>query len=400
MGSGKASARGADGRLFALMLGVFLGGGLLNSVEALLVPRLRLEWSLDYAQALLVQLAYYASYLVFAVPATLLAERAGAMRAIAAGLAVMAAGCLAFVLAFAAHLFPAMLAALLAVSAGVTVLQIACNGVMATHGDRDRAAARFTLLQGFNSLGTVLGPLAAAWFLLGGGGGVSPLLPFIAFAAGFALLALAFAGHRDLLGRSVAAPRHGRVWRLLGERRVLAGAAAIFAYVGAEVTLGTLCVNYLMLPDRGALAPVAAGQRASLYWLGAMVGRFAGAWVLRTFSPVALLAAASLLAMALTGLAIFPTGSLGAAALLGVGLANSIMFPTIFGLAMPTRAEDVPAASMLMCMAVVGGALVPVLTGLVADRLTLSASLVVPLLCYGAILLFARRSAATGARPA
>lgn len=395
------AAPARERRLFALMVGVFMGGGLLNSVEALLVPRLRIGWTLSYAEALFVQLAYYASYLVFAVPATRLVERLGAMRVIAAALATMAAGCLAFALAFASRLFAAMLAALLAISAGVTILQIACNGVMATYGARDRAAARFTLLQGFNSLGTVIGPLAASWFLLGDRGGIVPLLPFLTFAGGFASLALGFARSGDLLGPGGAAPpRAGRAWRLLHERRVAAGAAAIFAYVGAEVTLGTLAVNYLMLPDRGALSPVAAGERASLYWLGAMAGRFAGAWMLRRIAPPTLLTAASLLAIGLTGVAALPSGGAGAIALLAVGLANSIMFPTIFGLAMPRAAEEVPAASMLLCMAVVGGAIVPVVTGFLADRTTLPAALVVPLLCYGAILIFAMDRARIGAAQA
>jgi MFS transporter, FHS family, L-fucose permease len=390
--------REAPFRLFGLMTGIFLGGGLLNSVEALLVPRLKLLLGLDYAEALLIQLVYYAGYLVLAVPAALLVAWLGAMRAIAAGLTVMAAGCFAVALAQATLGFVAMLGALLLLSSGVTILQIAGNGAMATYGERDRAASRFTLLQGFNSLGTVIGPLIGAWFLLGQGRG-GALVPFFGLGIGFALLGFGFAINRHLLPDEAdhAVPGVADILRLLARPHILAGAGAIFAYVGAEVALGTLAVNYLMLPDRLALSPLAAGRLVSLYWAGAMVGRFAGAWMLRRVAAPTLLAFACMGAVLLVVVAITRHDLAGAAALLAVGLCNSIMFPTIYALAMPSRPRDVPAVSMLLCMAVVGGAAVPLLTGLVADRTTLAVSLSVPALCYVVILLFARsrRTAAT-----
>jgi FHS family L-fucose permease-like MFS transporter len=376
-------------RLFGLMIGVFLGGGLLASVEALLVPRLKLTLDLGYAEALLVQLVYYLGYLLFAVPATIIAARLGALRATAAGLAMMAAGCLLVALAQASAQFATLLAALLLLSSGVTVLQIACNGIMATLGSTERAVTRFTLLQGFNALGTVVGPLAAAWFLLGGG---TALAPFLAFATGFAALAIAFLANGEILPRSQTwqPPSRARLVALCREPRIVRGTAAIFAYVGAEVTIGTLAVNYLMLPGTLGADPLAAGRLVSLYWMGAMVGRFAGAGVLRRMSAPTLLAWAAAGAVLLVAIAIVARGAVGGIALLAVGLCNSIMFPTIYALTMPTRDEDVPTASMLLCMAVVGGAVIPMATGLIADRTTLAAALAVPALCYGAILLFAR----------
>ena len=168
------------------------------------------------------------------------------------------------------------------------------------------------------------------------------------------------------------------------------GAVAIFAYVGAEVTIGTLGVSYLVLARHGGASPVAAGRLMSLYWTGAMVGRFAGAWAIGRASAGQLLSGASLAAAVLVGCAAALPGSAGSAALLAVGLCNSIMFPTIFGLAMPARAEDVPATSMLMCMAVAGGAVVPMLTGLAADRTSLEVALLLPAACYVGVHLFAR----------
>ncbi len=376
-------------RFFGLMIGVFLGGGVLASVEALLVPRLKLTLGLGYAEALLVQLVYYLGYLLFAIPATIVAARMGAIRATAAGLTMMAAGCLLVALAQTSARFSALLAALLLLSSGVTILQIACNGLMATLGDGARAVTRFTLLQGFNALGTVLGPLAAAWFLLGRG--PAPV-PFVAFAAGFAILAVAIRAGADVAPHAQAwqPPTRARLARLCRNPRIVRGTAAIFVYVGAEVTIGTLAANYLMLPGTLALGPVDAGRLVSLYWLGAMIGRFAGAWLLRRIAAPTLLGRAATGAVLLLTVAIVVRGELGGAALLAVGLCNAIMFPTIYALTMPASAEDVPTASMLMCMAVVGGAAIPMATGLLADRTTLPIALACPALCYAAVLLFAR----------
>jgi FHS family L-fucose permease-like MFS transporter len=382
-------------RLFALMLAVFLGGGLLASSETLLVPRLKLLLGLDYAQALLVQLLYYLGYLLFALPATILTARVGLMRAVRIALAVMAAGCVAVAEAQSSLAFGALLVALLLLSSGVTVLQVACNGAMATLGPRDRATARFTLLQGFNALGTVLGPLVGAWFLLGSGSGAVARIPFLAFAAGFALLATAFAVYRDLLPHpgAAGAPTLARLRAVLRAPRTMHGTVAIFAYVGAEVTIGALAVSYLMLPDRLHAGAVAAGRLVSLYWTSAMIGRFAGAWALRRWPVARLLGLASVAAIACVAAAVVFGGIAGSIALLSVGFANAIMFPTIYGLAMPPEAEDVPTASMLLCMAVVGGAIVPMATGLAADRFGLVAAFALPAACYAVILHFAWREA-------
>lgn len=382
-------------RLFLLMLGVFLGGGLLASCETLLVPRLKLLLGLDYAQALLVQLLYYAGYLLFALPATILTARLGLMRAVAVALAVMAVGCLAVAAAQTSLSFLALLVALLLLSSGVTVLQVACNGAMATLGERSRATARFTLLQGFNSLGTVIGPLAGAWFLLGNGSEAVARIPFTAFGFAFALLAAMFAANRNLLPGTGATgiPTLARLRRRLSDPRMRYGSMAIFAYVGAEVTIGALAVNYLVRPDRLNVDAVTAGRIVSLYWTAAMVGRFTGAWLLDRWPATQLLAGACVAAIACLAGAILLPGIAGSTALLAVGLANSIMFPTIYSLAMPAEAEDIPTAAMLLCMAVVGGAIVPMATGLAADRIGLVAALALPALCYMIILLFARREA-------
>ena len=385
-------------RMFRLSIGSYFMGGFVVSLVSLLVPRLKLLMGLDYKQASLVQLAFHSSYLLFALPITGWLVRVGYMRTIAAGLAVMAAGCLGFILAAGVHSYAAVLLALLTLAGGITFLQIAGNIVVAVVEPEERAVSRMTLLQGFNAVGTVAAPLIGASFLLGdgsiGGGARAWMLltvPFMASVAVLAALSVAFWRDRDLLA-GMFPPRRvplRELRRVLIEPRLVAGSAAMFAYVGAEVTVGTLLTNYLVLPDTLGAAPVAAGRLVSLYWGGAMLGRFAGAAVLARVSPPRVLAAVAVGAALLVGIASGMPSLAGAAALIAVGLCNSIMYPTLFAMSLPGDETAAPYASMALCMAVVGGAVVPTLTGALADAIGLAPSLALPCLCYLGIALFA-----------
>lgn len=377
--------------LFLPLVGVFLLGGLLASTEALIVPRLQLSLRLAYAPALSVQLAYYAGFFLFAWPAKSATERFGAIATMGCALGLVATGCL--LLAGAQQLleFPALLGALLFLSSGVTGLQVACNGLASTAGAPARAASRFTLLQAFNSLGTVLGPLAASEPLLGEARGPAASTLFLLLALLFAGLGAVFLTRARHTGmRAVAAGPVVALFRQLLRRPMLRGGmAAVFAYVGAEVTIGSLAVAYL-LQRNGWMTPVTAGRLVSLYWGGAMLGRFAGASLLRRHAPGKLLALAARAALILSALAILLPAGAGAAALLSLGLCHSIMFPVIYGLAMPSDRQEMPLAAMLLSMAVVGGAIIPVLTGILADRFSLRPALLLPTTAYWVILRFAK----------
>jgi len=295
-----------------------------------------------------------------------------------------------------------VLAALLLLSGGQTILQIAANTVVTVFGPSRRSDFRLNLLQGFNSLGTVLGPLLSAPFLLqdiapGARADVAASAPFIVIGAVLAMLATLYAAHRQLLAGSPSGTGNylPRDWRrqivaVLAERRLLWGALAIFLYVGAEVTIGTLMTNVLMLPSRLGLEPVSAGRLVSLYWAGAMVGRFVGAWLMTRIAETRLLFCAALAAIGLTVAAVVVSGVIGAGMLIAVGLCNAIMYPTIYALAMPEDSSKAPLASMWLCMAVVGGAVVPILTGAAADAVGLLKALLLPAACYVGIALFAR----------
>lgn len=395
------AAESVASRLFWLSIGVFFIGGFLSSTVSLLVPQLKLMLALDYKGALLIQLAFHSSYLLFAFPAAMAVVRVGYMRAIFAGLAVMAAGCLALAMAQGMRDFLLVLGALLLLSGGQTILQIASNTVVTIIGPSRRAAARLTLLQGFNSLGTVLGPLLSAPFLLrnlspGDTMAATASLPFVASGAILTALSITYLGHRRLLSEGMGSPpaawSKGMIY-VLRDRRLSWGIVAIFVYVGAEVTIGTLMTNILMLPERLAVEPVTAGRLVSLYWAGAMLGRFAGAWAMTWVSEARLLLYAALMAVALTIAAVLLPGWAGATALIGIGLCNATMYPTIYALAMPQDSRRAPLASMWLCMAVVGGAILPILTGAAADAVGLLPALLIPAACYAGISLFAAKCA-------
>jgi MFS transporter, FHS family, L-fucose permease len=373
-------------------------GGFVTSLVSLLVPRLTLIDRLDYTRGALVQLAFHSSYLLFALPITAALVRLGYMRAIALGLLVMAGACVGLAGSAWTGDYAVVLLALLSLSTGITFLQIAANVIQPVVAQAGRGAARLTLLQGFNSVGTVLAPLIGASFLLGdpqvrsgAGGWLTLALPFVASAAVLLVLAAAFWRARGLLA-GTAAPRRlapAALARALGEPRLIFGAVAMFAYVGAEVTIGSLLANYLARPLILGLDPVSAGQLVSLYWGGAMIGRFAGAYGLARWRPARVLLAVAAGAAVLVGVSTQALGLVGAAALIAVGLCNAVMYPTLFALSLPADRSAAPYASMVLCMAVVGGAVVPVLTGALADQAGLASALVLPMLCYLVIGAFA-----------
>ena len=336
----------------------------------------------------------------------------------------MACGCLMFAPAARMGLFEGFLLALFIMAAGITTLQVAANAVIATVGAPETSSARLTLAQAFNSFGTFLGPLIGASLILSDDvelpGDVSSLspdaltalraaeaavvqTPFLGIAALLVVLMAVFWAKRDLLPRVDPAllPAHSFGLGLLKRRRLLFGVIAIFTYVGAEVSIGSILANYLMQPGVLGITALRAGQLVSLYWGGAMVGRFIGAYVLRLAKPGHVLAACAAMAILLAIVSGLTGGIVAAVAILGIGLFNSIMFPTIFALSLEGVGDEAPKASALLCMGIVGGAILPVATGAVADAAGLAAALVIPILGYLWIIVFgqytARHSATSGA---
>jgi len=384
-----------------LVVVLFFAWGFATVLVDSLIPKLKGLFALSYTEVMLTQFCFFLAYFVVSVPAGLLLGRIGYLRGLVLGLAIMAGGCLLFAPAARWGVYPGFLLALFIMASGITILQVAANPLMATLGDSSRSHFRLTLAQAFNSLGTTVGPIfGAALILAGGVDGPDPQqaggamleayrrseaaalqMPFLGIAAVLALLALVFWALRDLAG----APRANstRVSLVLLRRpRVALGVLAIFLYVGAEVSIGSVMVSYLMQGETLRLDAQRAGQLVSLYWGGAMVGRFIGSVVLRRVAAGSVLCGCALMACLLALASAGSSGVIAGATIIAIGLFNSVMFPTIFTLSIEGLGDDTPQASGLLCMAIVGGAVIPLLTGALADRFGLGLALVAPALCY------------------
>ena len=411
---------GQAGGLQPFVFGLFFIFGGVTSLNDVIIPKLKSLFTLSYGEAMLVQSAFFAAYLIVSLPASLLIRRIGYLRGAAAGLAGMTAGCLLFVPAAAAALFPAFLAALFVLAAGVTLVQVVANPLISLLGPAQTAHSRLTFAQAFNSLGTTIFPYVGALLILRslayvdpshlGGGALSHLRAvesgvvvraYLGLAGALVIVAAVVWSQRHRLTRDtpddVTHPLH--MFGVLRRPRLAFGAASIFLYVGAEVAVGSLIVSYLGQPSVLGLDPVHAGEHVPLYWGGAMIGRFVGAYVLRLARPARVLVGVCVGAMALLLVSAQAHGLVSGYALLAVGLCNAIMFPTIFSLACEGLGERAPDGSGVICMAIVGGAVLPPITGHLADVAGLRSALALPALCYGVILAFGLYASRTDQRP-
>ncbi|MBC6608804.1 sugar MFS transporter [Hymenobacter sp. BT188] len=389
---------------------LFFLWGFITCLNDILIPYLKAIFQLSFAQANLINLCFFGAYFLVSIPAGKLVARVGYKRGMLIGFAVAALGAYLFYPAAAQRVYGLFLAALFVLAAGITILQVAANPYVAILGPARSAAARLTLTQAFNSLGTALAPWLGSALILSN----LPTLNTAASAAtldvtavqipylviGTVLLLISLMLSRVNLPQIVPATEEGavaaggaaRAWHY---RHLVLGVGGIFAYVGAEVSIGSHLVNYLALPDVAGLNPEAAGQRVSWYWGAAMVGRFLGAYWLNKFSPAKLLACNAGAAAVLVLISSTTTGGIAMWSLLTVGLMNSIMWPVIFPLALSGLGRHTAEGSGLLCTAVVGGALVPMLFGVVADHGGLRLALLLPVLCYLYILWYGLR----GSRP-
>ncbi|QKG52222.1 sugar MFS transporter [Hymenobacter sp. BRD67] len=388
---------------------LFFLWGFITSLNDILIPYLKAIFQLSYTQANLINLCFFGAYFLMSIPAGKLVARVGYQRGMLLGFVVAAVGAFLFYPAAAQRAYPLFLGALFVLASGITLLQVAANPYVAILGPPASASARLTLTQAFNSVGTTLGPVLGSAFLLSRLPALNTAttaasidvravqLPYLVIGSMLLLISLLLS--RVNLPQLIPAEEealaasHRRAWHY---RHLMLGVLGIFAYVGAEVAIGSHLVSYLALPSVLGLAPQAAGQKVAFYWGAAMVGRFAGAYLLQKFSPTKLLAFNAAGAIALILLSISSTGALAMWSLLAVGLMNSLMFSTIFTLAVAGLGRHTEEASGLLCTAIVGGALVPVLFGAVADGPGLRWALVLPMLCYLYIGWYGLR----GSRPA
>jgi FHS family L-fucose permease-like MFS transporter len=378
------------GPALAAVTVLFFMWGFLTCLDDILVPHLKAVFDLGYARGALVQFSFFSAYLLVSLPAGKVIAGIGYQRGLIAGLVLAGVGALLFYPAASIPSYAFFLSALFVLASGIVFLQVAANAYVAVLGPPEGAPSRLNLTQAFNSLGTTLAPVFGGYVILAHGSAGAKVaeahtvrLPYL----GLALTLFVLAGAVALLDmpRVLSAEGEPGGHSLLAAVRVrhlALGVVAIFVYVGAEVSIGSFMVNFLEQPAIGGMDAVTAAQHVSLYWGGAMVGRFAGSLVLRRVDAGRLLAACATVASALVAAAVLSTGRPAMWSLLAVGLCNSVMFPTIFTLGIARLGHLTSRGSSLLVMAAVGGAVIPVLVGLLADRLGLQGALIVPMLSY------------------
>ncbi len=377
----------------AVLMSLFFAIGFLTCLNDIIIPHFKALFALNYAQAMLIQFSFFTAYFVVSSPAGRLVRAVGYKNGILVGLGAAALGCVCFYPAAAARSYPMFLVAMFILASGFTVLQVAANPYVAILGDPETASSRLTLTQAFNSLGTTLAPMVGSSLILNSSGTTrSVQMPYLVFASTLLVAAGVIALVRMptvVTDESASATKESR--GALGHARLVFGAVGIFVYVGAEVSIGSFLVGFFKEPSIAGLLEADAARYVSFYWGGAMVGRFVGAALLRLWKPGRVLAVAACFAALLVVATIATSGHVAMATILAVGLMNSIMFPTIFTLAIDGLGSDTSQGSGILCMAIVGGAILPVIQGLVADRVGVQLAFLLPAACYAYIAWYGLR---------
>lgn len=444
-------------QLQLFVMGLFFIFGGITSLNDVIIPKLKELFTLSYTQALLVQFCFFTAYLVIGIPGAALVKRIGYMRGAVAGLLIMMVGCLLFIPASQNATYALFLLALFVLASGVVIVQVVANPLISLLGKPETAHSRLTFAQAFNSLGTTVFPIAGSILILGSLASVTAadlsgaeldayrtaesqaiVNGYVGIAIALAIVAAAVWMFRNRLKQEIVTDERALVtparyglglalviggavlatqgqaviglilillapvlWLfdndLLRRKRFSFGAMCIFLYVGAEVAIGSLIVNYLMQDHVLGLEEQAAGKLIGLYWGGAMVGRFIGSALLRVVSPGKILASVSVGAITLIALSVSTSGAVAGYSLLAVGLMNSIMFPTIFSLACERLGARAADGSGIINVAIFGGAVIPLITGIIADTTgSLGTAFLLPAVCYAIIAafgLYARRPA-------
>jgi FHS family L-fucose permease-like MFS transporter len=387
---------------------LFFAWGFITVTVDPLIASLKAIFKLSYAEVMLTQFAFFTAYGIVSLPAAALVARLGYPRSIVMALGIMMAGCLCVPLATHLDTFVIVLLALFIIASGITILQVAANPLAASLGAADRSHFRLTLSQAFNSLGTAIAPYLASSVMLAGGmfAAQSELVvtsaqrteslrhidfAFLVIAGLIALLGLFIWSVRGRLSAAAAdsgGDADAPVAQALHSGWALLGAAAIFLYVGAEVSIGSAMTNFLHRADVFGVSLEQAGKMVSLYWGGAMIGRFIGSALLTRVRASLLLGTAAAVAALLCLTVSQAPGEFAGWAALSIGLFNSIMFPVIFTLTLERSSASAAATSGLLCMAIVGGAVLPLLVGHIADLAGLRAAYVVPLIAYACVSAF------------
>jgi len=398
-------------RPLAIVTTLFFMWGFLTCLNDILVPHLKSIFDLSYARVMLIQFAFFSAYFLFSLPWSKVVNAIGYQKTMVAGLLCMAVGAFLFLPAASSASFTLFLGAFIVLAAGITGLQVAANPYVVVLGKPETASSRLDLTQAFNSLGTTIAPklgglliLAAAPLTVEELKALSPTalhlyrvqeaasvkMPYTVIGIALLLLAVLIAASKlPSIEHAQFRPDANSGDSIWKHPNLVFGALAIFAYVGAEVSIGSFLVNYFGQDEIAGLSAKSAAGYVSFYWGGAMIGRFLGAGLLRKFRAGHLLGAFAICTSLLVTLSMITHGHFAMWSILAVGFFNSIMFPTIFSLGVAELGPLTGNASGILNMAIVGGAIVPLIQGVIADHIGIHHAFFVPVICYLYILYYA-----------
>ncbi len=390
-----------------ILTSLFFIWGFITCLNDILIPHLKSVFTLNYTEAMLIQFCFFTAYFVVSVPSGYLVEKIGYKGGIIAGLSIAGTGCLLFYPAASSHSYPLFLAALFVLASGITLLQVAANPYVAILGNPETASSRLTMTQAFNSLGTTIAPYFGSLFILATAVKTADEIkllnadelsayqtaqasavqnPYLLLAAVLFFIAVVFALIKlpkiEAAKAQISGVEDNGLDSAWDYKHLVLGAIGIFVYVGGEVSIGSFLINFLGEPSIAGLAEQDAGKYVSFYWGGAMVGRFIGAAVMQTVRPGKVLTFNAVTAALLVLMTMLGSGHVAMWTILAVGLFNSIMFPTIFSLAVSGLGKHTGQGSGILCAAIVGGAVLPVVQGLFADRIGIQQAFFIPVLCY------------------
>src|SRR5271166_4874066 len=395
----------------AVVTTLFFMWGFLTCLNDILVPHLKPIFELNYARIMLIQSAFFGAYFLFSLPSARIIDWIGYQRSMVLGLLTMGLGAFLFVPAASVPSYPLFLAALIVLAAGITCLQVAANPYVTVLGKPQTASSRLNLTQAFNSLGTFLAPFFGGLLILSAAPktmeeiralapdalqayrlheAATVKTPYVGLGIALVLLAIAIG--------SFKLPKIPQAQHRVGEKvndsiwnhpNLILGAIGIFVYVGAEVSIGSFLVNYFSQPEIGGLTEKVAASFVAFYWGGAMVGRFIGSALLQKMKTGQLLGICAVCAACLVTISMISTGHFAMWSIILVGFFNSIMFPSIFTLGVAELGPLTGDGSGIMIMAIVGGAILPLAQGAIADRIGIHHAFFVPVVCYLYILFFA-----------
>ncbi len=380
---------------FIAMTCLFFFWGFITVLNDILIPFLKESFDLNYTQAMLVQFCFFGAYFIVSPFAGRLIDKVGFQTGIVIGLLTTALGCILFYPSADLHIYGLFFFAFFVLASGITILQVAANPYVAALGPDKTAASRLNLAQAANSLGTTVGPVVGSILILGvvAADASAVQMPYLMIAAVLVTAALLF--------RNITLPKLAHletnddvaddsVWN---HRSLVLGALAIFMYVGGEVSIGSFLVNYFAESSIAGMEIAEAGEMVGYYWGAAMIGRLVGAVLMNYIASTKYLAANAVIAIVMIIVSMNTSGSVAMWSILAVGFFNSIMFPTIFTLAVKGLGAMTSKGSGLVCQGIVGGALVPLIQGVVADSIGIQLSFVVPMMCYIYIGWYALRGA-------